>query len=293
MQGIKITVLTPTYNRGQLLYTLYNSLLKQEYTNFEWVIVNDGSTDNTEEIVEKIKSEEKIDIKYIKKNNGGKPSAHNAGIVKAESDITIICDDDDYLQENALNNIVDYWNKYSNDRIGGLIGYRGDKYGNPLKNRRFPEMRVGSLSDIFPNNDFFDTTQIYRTALLKKYLFPITAGEKFVPEVWLWKLLDKKYQLIFVHKVLEICEYREDGLTQTGGQNMWNNPMGYSYYFEQRYMEERRLKKIKYYGVYKALRKIKHENYNRIDLCTNIFAVPFIIYVSCKYYYKRRKQKNH
>lgn len=283
---MKITVLTPTHNRAKLLMKLYDSIKNQNYKDLEWVIVDDGSIDNTKQIVDEMINRIELDIKYIYKENGGKPSAHNEGIKHSDSDLTIICDDDDYLSENAMQYIIKYWNKYSNNKIGGMIGFRGINDKTPLANSKFPNKCTGKLCDIFKNNNFFDTTQIYKTEILKQNLFPVTKKEKFVPEVWLWKQLDKQYDLIFIPHVLEICKYRDDGLTKTGGQNMWNNPMGYSYYFEQAYEESKGISRVKYYGVYKALRCINKQKYINESILIKVCSFPIYCYVYLKYKWK-------
>ena len=226
MEEVKISVLTPTYNRAKYLIKLYESLCTQNYSNFEWIVVDDGSIDDTSQIVNKMIESSNFEIKYIFKENGGKPSAHNMGVRYAESDLVLICDDDDYLVNDALNIINRMWKEYINEEIGGMIAYRGTDSCTPLNQFTSDEV-IGNIQSLFKNG-LFDTTQIYRTSILKNFLFPITENEKFVPEVWLWNKIDKYYQLIIIDKVIEICEYLPDGLTKTGSQNIWNNPVGYS-----------------------------------------------------------------
>lgn len=132
----KITVLTPTYNRAEHLKVLYDSLCFQSFRDFEWVVVSDGSEDDTEKIVKDFIAEKQITIKFVKKENGGKPSAHNAGVLAADSELTVICDDDDYMLPDSLKIIVDYWKK--DEQIGGMIGYMGESNQKTLKGKKFP-----------------------------------------------------------------------------------------------------------------------------------------------------------
>ncbi len=289
MKEYKLTILTPTYNRGVVLKRLYESLLKQTYRSFEWVIINDGATDNTDEIVSNFINEGIISIKYKKKINGGKPSAHNEGVMLADSDLTIICDDDDYFVKDALKIVVDTWKEFLQDDTIGLIGYRGTKEETPLNDCHFPKKRYGRIQEIFPSGQYFDTTQIYKTDILKRTLFPITSEEKFVPEVWLWNELDKYGKLIIIHKVLEICKYREDGLTKTNSQTMWNNPKGYSIYFLQKYEKTKGLKRVKYYNVYKGLRISTKSEYKRDVLCS-LLGFPIFMYVFARRFSSWRKR---
>lgn len=289
MKEYKLTILTPTYNRGVLLGRLYDSLRQQTYRKFEWIIINDGATDNTDEIVSNFMNEGIISIKYRKKINGGKPSAHNEGVMLADSDLTIICDDDDYFSKDALKIIVDTWKEFIQDNIIGLIGYRGDEDGTPLNECYFPKKRYGYIQEIFPSGKYFDTTQIYRTDMLKRTLFPISPEEKFVPEVWLWNELNKYGKLIIIHKVLEICKYRDDGLTKTNAQTMWNNPKGYSFYFLQKYESSKGIKKVKYYNVYKGLRISTKSEYKRDTPCS-LLGFPVFMYVFARRFNRWRKR---
>lgn len=279
MKETKIAVFTPTYNRKKYLSVLYESLLRQTYKTFEWVVVSDGSTDGTDEYMENLIAKSPFLIKYLKKENGGKPSAHNAGVELAESELIIICDDDDYLTDNALSLVAEFWNKQEDDTIGGLIGYKGSDLHTPLANMHFPNCRYANLQDLFANK-VFDTTQIYRTEILKNNKFPDIKDEKFMPEMWLWRKIDEKYKLIVIPEILEICEYLEGGLTKGGTQTMWNNPKGYSYYFRQRYEQTKGLAQIKYCGIYRGLRRAAKYKVN--DSCIflhKILCLPVELYV--------------
>lgn len=281
--NIKISVLTPTYNRAKLLFRLYNSLQTQKYQNFEWVIVDDGSVDDTEQVVQSLIAQNEIQIKYYKKQNGGKPAAHNCGVTLLESDLTVICDDDDYLTANALQKINDYWEQYQNNSVGGMIAYKGKTENETLTNKKFSTQKTTAhIMEVFKDG-IFDTTQIYRTEILKKNLFPITQGEKFVPEIWLWKKIDREYSLIVMPEILEICEYLEAGLTKSASQNVWNNPTGYAYYFFQEYELTKGFRKIKNYGVYWGLVKIsKKVSLQKAPIWIGILSIPVAIAVQAK-----------
>lgn len=278
----KITVLTPTYNRGSLLKHLYQSLCIQEFVDFEWIIVSDGSEDRTEEIVDEFKKEKRLDIRFIKKENGGKPSAHNAGVLAADSELTVICDDDDYMAPMALKMIAERWE--ADDCVGGMIGYMGESETKILGGRLFPKglNQVSRLSDIFKEG-IFDTVQIYKTEILKGNLFPIEPTEKFVPEIWCWTEIDKYYKLIVIPEILEIAKYLPGGLTRSGSQNMWNNPIGYSHYFRQRSeLHKGGWRQMKYFGIYQGLRWAKRYPVECGGKILKFFSSPISIYVMCR-----------
>ena len=118
-----ITIFTPAYNRAHLLQRLYDSLLIQTYKNFEWLIVDDGSTDNTKQIVDKFIEENKLQIKYIYKDNGGKHTAINTGVQQAKFDLFLIVDSDDFLPEDAVSLTFKAWqNVKDNSKVCGIIG---------------------------------------------------------------------------------------------------------------------------------------------------------------------------
>lgn len=279
----KISILTPTHNRAALLQRLYESIKSQNYKNFEWIIVNDGSHDNTDDIVGKFIREGIIEVKYYKKPNGGKASAHNVAVGMAQSDLCVICDDDDYLTKNALGIINEYWNKYQSNLVGGMIAYRGEKENITIRKKKFATNKVvGSLQEAL-GNEIFDTTQIYRTKILKENLFPITDGEKFFPEIWLWKKIDKEYELIIIPEILEICEYQEDGLTKSRKETVWNNPISYSHYFFQEYELSKGIKKIKNYGIYRGLVNIsKRCRLKKAPFFISLLAIPVTVAVQVK-----------
>ena len=106
-----ITVFTPTYNRAYIIKNLFNSLKNQTFQNFEWIIVDDGSTDNTEEVVKEWLNESLFfKIKYHKQKNGGKHTAINKGLELASGDVFFIIDSDDYITNDALFKINSFTN---------------------------------------------------------------------------------------------------------------------------------------------------------------------------------------
>ena len=126
----KITVCTPTYNRGHLLIKLYNSFKQQEFKEFQWLVVDDGSNDNTEEIIKKFIDENIIKIKYIKKANGGKHTALNVAIDNADGELFWIVDSDDYITNDSLKYIWSQWSNIKNKELyAGISGLKAYKNG--------------------------------------------------------------------------------------------------------------------------------------------------------------------
>ena len=165
-----ITVLTPTYNRERTLTKAYNSLVEQECKEFEWLIIDDGSKDNTKKLVDKFIKENKISIRYFLKKNGGKHTALNYGIPKSKGDLILILDSDDYLSKDAIKLIKDYWKKYKyNDKICGMTFLR--KINNPIYKEKIFDECVSNMIDFkYNNNNLADMCEIMRKDILLKYL---------------------------------------------------------------------------------------------------------------------------
>ena len=241
-----ITVFTPTYNRGYLLNRLYKSLCHQEYKGFEWVIVDDGSSDDTNSVVEIILSKHSIEnfpIFYYKKENGGKHTAVNIGVQKAHEDLFFIADSDDILPSNALQTVAEVWEQTKYDNfIGGICGFDGDINDGSIIGRGFP--KEVHLSNIELSNNinigYIDATtrdvrfklkvdgdmkEVFRTSVLREFPFPEIKGERFCPEVLIWNRIASKYKLRHINKIIYLVEYQKDGITSAITRSRMNSPI--------------------------------------------------------------------
>lgn len=214
-----LTIITPTYNRGYILKNAYLSLKKQTLLEFEWIIVDDGSTDNTFELVNNwIKSENNFRIKYFKTVNGGKHRAINFGVSKANADYVLILDSDDYLTSNAVE-MVSSWLKSidgETDLVGvaGLRGWIGTdtSIGNIQENDNYVD---ATNIERKKYNLLGDKAEIYSTKILKKYPFPEFPNENFIRESSVWdKIALDGYKLRWFNKIIYKTEYLNDGLTK-------------------------------------------------------------------------------
>lgn len=222
-----ITVFTPTYNREKTLRRLYESLIQQSYKNFEWLIVDDGSIDSTEELVNSWKSEEKISIRYYKQKNGGKHRAINKGLDYAEGELFFIVDSDDYLPENSLEVIIKhYLTIKDNDSIIGVVGLYSSPNGKILKNQQFPLDTVDT--NLIERRENYgitvDMAKVLKTSIFKDFKFPDIAGEIFVAESIVWNKMAIEYNFRYFNEVIYIAEYFEDGLSSNSIRNRRKNP---------------------------------------------------------------------
>lgn len=225
---MKVTVLTPSYNREYSLKRLYNSLVNQTKKNFEWMIVDDGSTDNTEQLINKFVSEKKIKIIYLKQKNGGKHRALNFGIKKIKNEMTFIVDSDDYLTNDAIETIDFYYDKYKDSN--NLCGYSFLR-GYPNKKVNGPEYKEEEfISDYISyrlnENNWGDKAEVYFTKYLKETPFVEIDGEKFLVESYVWGKLALKYNTLYINKIIYIGNYLEDGLTKNRKKVKVNSPKG-------------------------------------------------------------------
>lgn len=224
-----ITIFTPTYNRRNLIERLYQSLLVQTVTNFEWLVIDDGSTDDTEKFFANLLStEHPFPIRYIKQNNGGKHRAINNGVNNALGKLFFIVDSDDYLTPNAIEKINQWTETLDDSRkwagISGLRGFSKNKVvGQQNKKSRFVDAKN---SERRKYKLLGDKAEIYFTDVLKKYPFPEIPGENFISEEIVWNTIARDgYYLRWFNEIIYICSYLEGGLTKDNTKDE-RNPQG-------------------------------------------------------------------
>lgn len=254
-----ITVFTPTYNRGEKIQNLYNSLLKQTYKDFEWVVVDDGSTDNTKEIIENFIKENKIKINYFLQKNKGKSLAHNKGVELARGEYFVGIDSDCILTDDALEIINQYYQKIKdNNEICG-ISFLNLKMGtNEISGTKFPENdMIETYYNIYNKHHVVgDKEMTFKTNVIKQYSFPDIQGEKFVPESLLFNRICKKYKFLCVNKPVQIVEYLEDGYSNNYFELAKKNPKANMLYYKELYELDKKLYNIAAYNMYSIYAKI-------------------------------------
>jgi glycosyltransferase involved in cell wall biosynthesis len=234
-----ITVFTPSYNRKDELKKLYKSLLNQDTDNFEWLIVDDGSVDNTKDYINKLIKDKKINIKYIYKENGGKQSAYNVGLDNAKGDVFLCIDSDDILRDNVLklidNNFKNIKNKKDLAGVMYIQGYINNK--DKVIGTEFPkDNMIDSYYNIYNNyNVKGDKLIILKTNVAREYYFPIIEGEKFVPEALIFNRISLKYNFLCKNEIVAYKEYLDSGYSNNYFSLVKKNPLGNSLYYREVY----------------------------------------------------------
>jgi glycosyltransferase involved in cell wall biosynthesis len=228
---INITIFTPTYNRSELLTRCYESLLAQTNTNFIWLVVDDGSTDNTRELVSKWQKDNLIKIVYIYKQNGGKHTAHNAAVQNCTTPYFLILDSDDTLDSNCTEALSVYLDVVDmDDSLSGIIGNRFDMYSKKVIGSFMPrEIKRASGIELYQKYSFTgDTLRLYKTSILKKFPFPLIYGEKFIYENVVFDPIDSQFKMLVIRDRLYYCEYQEVGYSADATRLKVGSPIGYA-----------------------------------------------------------------
>ncbi|MCR5837108.1 MAG: glycosyltransferase family 2 protein [Lachnospiraceae bacterium] len=223
-----LSIITPTYNRAKLLHRCYDSLVIQSCKEFEWIIVDDGSSDNTEEVIKGFSgADNSFPIIYIKKKNGGKHTALNEAHKYISGDYVLTLDSDDILTDNAVEIVLKEWVKWENNKQVGIVTFlKGTDSNHPCA--YVPEERTPV--DIIKCKRICvstcDCCEVIRTDLFKQFPFPVFEEEKFMGETVLWYRVSYTHKCVYINEVIYICEYLEDGLTKSGRILRINSPRG-------------------------------------------------------------------
>lgn len=239
MYKYKITVFTPTYNRAHLLERLYRSIQRQTFRDFEWLIVDDGSKDNTDEVVGSFQQEENdFLIRYYKKENGGKSRAVNYGLDLAEGELFFIMDSDDYLTQDALEKIV-YWERTIENKTEycGVAGNRGTTE-TETPNDPLPSAFLDcSVLEKYTGNTALlgEHAEAIYTDVFRKFKYPEFTGEKYMtPCVAFDRMAAAGYKTRYFQDIVWVCNYLDDGLTKQADTIYVRNPWGYGLTLHER-----------------------------------------------------------
>ena len=225
-----LTVFTPSYNRAYTLHKCYESLLRQTSKDFTWLIIDDGSSDNTKELVDSWINENKIEINYIYQENQGMHGAHNTAYKNIKTELNVCIDSDDYMPDDAVKKIISFWNKNKRSDLAGIMALDAYTDGKVIGDKFPNELKESTYFDIYNKYGLKgDKKLIYRSERTIQYPYPIFEGEKYVSLAYKYAKLDSKYKLALMNEVVCNVEYMEDGSSLNMLKQYRRNPKGFAF----------------------------------------------------------------
>lgn len=227
-----LTIFTPTYNRAHTLPRTYASLKNQSCMDFVWLIVDDGSTDDTRSLIYGWQAQEReFEIRYLYKENGGMHTAHNTAYENIDTELNVCIDSDDCLAPGAVEKILSKWEQVRESGCAGLIALDADFDGNII-GKGFPkDVAEITLNGYYAAGGAGDKKLIYRTDVIRQYPpYPEFQGEKYVALAYKYRLIDQDYVLAVLDEIVCLVEYQPDG----HGAGMWReyvrSPKGFAFW---------------------------------------------------------------
>ena len=225
-----LTVFTPSYNRAYTLHKCYESLLRQTSKDFTWLIIDDGSSDNTKELVDSWINENKIEINYIYQENQGMHGAHNTAYKNIKTELNVCSDSEDSMPDDAVEKIISFWNKNKRSDLAGIMALDAYTDGKVIGDKFPNELKESTYFDIYNKYGLKgDKKLIYRSELTTQYPYPIFEGEKYVSLAYKYAKLDSKYKLALMNEVVCNVEYMEDGSSLNMLKQYRRNPKGFAF----------------------------------------------------------------
>ena len=227
-----LTVFTPAYNRAHTLPRTYESLCQQKCNDFIWLIVDDGSQDNTAELIRQWQARDNgFEIRYIYKENGGMHTAHNTAYEHIDTELNTCIDSDDKLAPDAVEKILRKWDQVKDQGYAGIIGLDADFEGKII-GKGFPEgLTETTVVGYYAAGGSGDKKLVYRTDIINQYPpYPVFEGEKYVSLAYKYRLIDQTYKMAVLDEVLCNVEYQPDGSSGTMWKQYLKNPRGFAFW---------------------------------------------------------------
>src|SRR5690554_3364243 len=289
-----ITVFTTTYNRAHTLSFLYESLIRQTSMDFEWLVIDDGSSDNTKTLIEDWITLNEIPIRYIQQVNMGMVAGHNTAHHNIYTELNVCIDSDDYMPNNAIEIILNEWRENKREDLMGLVALDAFKSGEIIGTKLPEHIKSCTFSELLYKYKIRgDKKYVLRTDLIKRHLpYPFIEGEKFPAPSYLYLILEQKYEFLIVNKVICIVEYLPDGNSMNKLKQYKESPNAFAAYriakMKYAYNYNQKFRNAIHYISSKLLGDRKNIFKGSSDKLTLIFAFPFgvILYL----YIKNTKQ---
>lgn len=227
-----LTVFTPTYNRAYILPQCYRSMCRQTCKDFVWLVVDDGSTDDTRALVESwMREDNGFILRYVYQENKGMHGAHNLAYETIDTELNTCIDSDDYMPDDAVEKITTFWQNCDRDEtIAGFLALDVDKDGKVI-GTRLPEnvTRATSYEVYYKFGVRGDKKFILRSDLTRLDPYPVFEGEKYVNLATKYSVLDKDYKLLLLNEPVCVVEYMPDGSSLNMIRQYFRNPRGFAY----------------------------------------------------------------
>lgn len=290
-----LTIFTPTFNRALLLPRLYQSLKNQTCKDFVWMIVNDGSGDNTDEVVQSFLEEKIIEIQYIKQKNQGMHGAHNTAYRNCKTELNTCIDDDDKMPENAVELILSKWNALGENqkKYSGIIALDAYFDGKIIGTQFSTDFTT--LEDFYLKGGSGDKKLIYRTEVMNEYPeYPLFVGEKYVGLGYKYLLADQDYKLATLNKVVCLVDYQPEGSSNNMWRQYYKNPKGFAFIRKEQMKVSKSYKRVLMDAAHYVAHSCKAKNGRFIAesprKILTILAIPFGIVLYLYTLYQNKKQ---
>ena len=279
-----LTVITTTYNRAYCLHQVYESLLRQTSNDFLWLIIDDGSTDNTKELVDTWINENKVEIEYIYKPNGGMHTARNKAYENVHTELNVIIDSDDWMTDDAVEKITTFWKENKEDKYYGIISNNITPKGIILGDK-LPQIKSGTLTVLENKYKVYrDKKIILRSNLSRLYPYPEFEGEKFYPASYKFKMLDQNYELLIMNENVCVVDYNDDSMTYAKYAQYKSCAKGFAHYRN----ETIRISKSKKYIIKHIIHYIAESKFAKekhyIKKCSKKFYAIILLPFGLMYY---------
>lgn len=232
MEKKTLTVFTPAYNRGYIIHKCYESLCRQTSKDFVWLVVDDGSTDNTAQLIKEWQKQGNgFEIKYIYKENGGMHTAHNTAYENIDTELNVCIDSDDYMPDDAVEKIISFWRENGSDKFAGIIALDVYESNRKTIGSELPNKKSTTLMGYYNNGGSGDKKLIYRTDVINATpMYPEFEGEKYVGLAYKYHIVDETKELLIMNEPVCIVDYQDSGSSANMWKQYYKNPKGFAFF---------------------------------------------------------------
>jgi glycosyltransferase involved in cell wall biosynthesis len=276
-----LTVFTPTFNRAYTLHLCYESLKRQTSKDFVWLIIDDGSKDNTKELIQRWITEGSVPIRYYYQQNQGMHGAHNTAYELIDTELNVSIDSDDFMADDTVERIVSFWRDNGSDKYAGIVGLDATPTGIIIGTKLPEHIKASKVSELYAKHKIKgDKKLVYRSELTRKSPpYPIFLGEKYCPLSYKYILIDQECPLLIMNEVLCYVEYLADGSSMNIIKQYRRNPRGFSFFRKEAMKYAPTFKEKFRECIHYVSSNLMINNYNFLfespSKLTTLMAIPF------------------